>query len=62
MEIMIQLNVYHKSTENMERVEHNFGSFHGVTESVERVEKLNIEYTLWKFHDFTEKSQTLAGM
>ena len=40
MEVMIQLNVCHESSENTERVEHNFGSFHGVTESVERVENV----------------------
>ena len=40
MEIMIQLNVCHESEENTERVEHNFGSFHGVTESAVRAENV----------------------
>ena len=53
MEVIIQLNVCHKSAENVEnteKVEHNFGSFYGVMERVE-----NVEYNLWKFHDFHEK-------
>ena len=33
MEIMIRLNVGYKSVENAERVEHNYCSFYGVTES-----------------------------
>ena len=46
MEIMIQLNVCHESAkkvENTERVEHNFGSIHGVTESAERVGKRRVQ-------------------
>ena len=48
MEIMIRLNVGYKSAENAERVEHNYCSFYGVTESAERVE--NVECNPWKFH------------
>ena len=56
MEIVIQLNVCHESAENvenMERVEDNFGSFNGVTESAEGVK--HVEYNPRKFHDFHEK-------
>ena len=53
MEIMIRLNVVYKSVENAERVEHNYCSFYGVTESAERVE--NVECNPWKFHEFHVK-------
>ena len=53
MEIMIRLNVGYKSMENAKRVEHNYCSFYGVTQNVERVE--NVECNPWKFHEFHGK-------
>ena len=48
MEIMIRLNIGYKSVENAEKVEQNYCSFYGVTESEESVE--NVECNLWRFH------------
>ena len=59
MEIMIRLNVGYKSVENAERMEHNYCSFYGVMESVERVE--NVEYNPWKFHEFHVKRGNFAN-
>ena len=59
MEIMIRLNVGYKSVKNAERVEHDYSSFYGVTESAERVQ--NVEYNPWKFHKIHRKRENFTN-